>query len=115
MVPNLKITNVSIFTPATGFSLKEQNVWKQGNHYFGYLVVQKTTGNFGSSTDTIGTMNKELEVPINTGGFLGTTQWTAHRTAYVYINKTGTILVSDSNGSACSFVKIHLDFIAINS
>ena len=109
-----KITMINatdLFTPASGYTFKDGNVFKDRNRYFGNFTIQKTNGTFASAESQLGSWNKNIQGYYNLGCFLCTSQWNISAVGRAYISKgDGFKVYDDSNSNKYSVVKIAFDF-----
>lgn len=98
-----------------GFTILSQVIFKQGNRYFGNLVVQKDSGNFEATNESVATLPVDCVAGMNSGCFLGTTQWNVLGIGYFFVNNennTTHFVVSDFASSNCNIAKITFEVVA---
>lgn len=106
------IVQVTDFITANnGYTLMEQNIFRQGNHYFGDVVIKKNAGAFSADSENVATLKKNIVGTINSCAFLCGSQWANGGTGYLFIGGT-SIIISDFTGNSYSFAKFHIDVVA---
>lgn len=110
-----KIERVTVFTATEGFAIAEQRMYKQGNHYFGDVVVRKTNGTFSTGTQyTAANLNLQGKTLAtsdrNTYCALSTSQWSIQSIGYAYISSYELYIKAD-NSNAYSYAKIKVDLV----
>lgn len=102
---------------ATGYSnVAQTNIYRQGNHIFGRIICQKTSGNFSSSQQTIATIKsayRPTENQIGQSYYNSSTQWGIEAIGYSYLSSDGTVIVKtysdgDDKYNHCMFL---VDFL----
>lgn len=106
----------NFITAKSGYTIKSQHIFKQNNHFWGNVVIQKDSGTFGSTTEAIATLPTPIQGNVNSGCFMSQGEWSAKNVGYLYIGNN-TIQVSDPNATTNNVVKIDLDIVTnfINS
>ena len=112
-IDSSEVTFTDFITLSTGFVLQGTNnaVYVSGNMLYATFLIKKSSGNFNSTTqDTIGVIKSDYRpmTTINTGTFLGTTEWKTQYVAYLYVNKNGNTYIMDDLDQGCSIAKIQL-------
>lgn len=108
-----EVTFTDFITLSTGFALQGTHnaVYVSGNILYATFVIKKSSGNFNSTTQDVIGVIKSAYCPlqtINTGAFLGSTEYRTQGIAYLYVNKNGTTYVADYLDAGYSIVKIQL-------
>ena len=82
---------------ATGYSnIAQTNIYRQGNHIFGRIICQKTSGNFVSDQQQIGTIKpayRPTEIQVGQSFYNASTPWAVESFGYSYLQTTGEVKV----------------------
>jgi hypothetical protein len=106
------IVQVTDFITANdGYTILEQNIFRQGNHYFGDVVIKKNSGAFSTDSENVATLKRSIVGTVNSCSFLCGSQWANGGTGYLFIGGT-SIIISDFTGNSYSFAKFHIDVVA---
>lgn len=108
----VKLTNISeILTANEGFAILTPSIFRQGNRYYGNIVVQNTTGKFAKGTyyKVLKINQRNINVANTTCG-LGIAQWQIQDVGYCYQNMS-ELEIADLNTSNNSFAKIDIDLV----
>lgn len=98
-----------VITMKSGYALTSGYIYRQGDHYFGDLVVQKTDGTFSTETsDVVATMNVRPRHPVNSFCGGSNTQWGTQCIGYLYYQSEMSLNMS---ASGKNYAKIHVDFV----
>lgn len=112
-IDSSEVTFTDFITLSTGFALQGTHnaVYVSGNILYATFVIKKSSGNFNSTTQDVIGVIKSGYCPlqtINTGAFLGSTEYRTQGVAYLYVNKNGTTYVADYLDAGYSIAKIQL-------
>ena len=113
------IAKVKIVSAKTGFTLMSQDIFKQGKHYWGYVVIKKDSGAFDSNEYRVANINiKSSFTAINSACYLSDNQWTSRYVGYLFVgkydSKTGEypyVIVRDVNNNNLNYAKFFIDMI----
>lgn len=120
-IDSAEVTFTDFITLNSGFSLQGTHnaVYVSGNLLYATFLIKKSSGNFNSTTqDVIGVIKSGYRplTTINTGTFLGSTEYRTQSVAYLYVNKNGNVYVADYLDQGYSIAKIQLCYpISIRS
>lgn len=112
-----KETGTGPFTARTGYSISNFYGHKQGTHYWGDFMLNKTTGNFSNSDEIVATMSVVPDGAFSFNCAASATQWSRTFTmCHAFItNYSGTVsgpaLIIGADSST-SWVRVHYDFVA---
>lgn len=80
-IQDLTIEQANDFVVANGgYTVEDSNIFKQGKHYFGYVIIKKTTGYFDNlgqtqvatlKEGTINVVNSDVLLAIQFGALCG--------------------------------------------
>lgn len=112
-IDSSEITFTDFITLSTGFALQGTHnaVYVSGNMLYATFLIKKSSGDFNSTNQDVIGVIKSGYCPlqtINTGAFLGSTEYRTQSVAYLYVNKNGTTYVADYLDAGYSIVKIQL-------
>lgn len=94
-----------------GFEILYQNVYEQWSHYFGTIIVKKSSGVFVPAQDLPIKFNKTVRGHTNFMCTLTDGVWQSKGIGYAYCGGKG-IYIADSNGTGkYNIAKIIVDFI----
>lgn len=106
------IVQVTDFITANdGYTILEQNIFRQGRHYFGDVVIKKNNSAYSPDSENVATLKKSIVGTINSCLFLSGSQWSNGGTGYLFIGDT-SVLIADFTGNSYSFAKFHIDVVA---
>lgn len=120
---NISISTIEIadcLTMAEGYTADSlSKIYKQGNHIFGQLIINKNDGNFGGAQETIGRFKsgyRPKDIQIQQCAF-STTAYNTQNIGYSYIqfasgtSNPGTVIVKGYATDVGSYVNIRIDFV----
>ena len=113
----VQVTTSDFITANTNFAILSQTtIFKQSNHIFGTLVIQKTdTTKFVDSLAAVGTIKSGYRPVVNLIGqsYYNTEQWGVNGFGYSYINTSGTVSIktSTSGSGTYDFATIPINFM----
>lgn len=93
-----------------GYSFLDINIFKQGKHYFGDVVVKKNSGNFTNIQELVAKLSRTVKGVYNSGCFLTSNQYSVHDVGYCYIGGTN-FYVADHKEKGYNYAKIHIDLV----
>ena len=113
------IAKVNIVSAKTGYTLISQDIFKQGKHYWGYVVIKKDSGVFDANDYNVADINiKSSSNAINNACYLSDDVWASKGVGYLYVSqynsKTGVypfVIVKDTNNSNLNYAKFFIDMI----
>lgn len=113
------IAKVNIVSAKKGYTLISQDIFKQGKHYWGYVIIKKDSGVFDANDYNVADINiKSSSNAINSACYLTDDVWASKRVGYLYVrqynSKTGAypfVIVKDTNNSNLNYAKFFIDMI----
>ena len=97
-----------------GFTIIDETIYKQGNHYFGTIIVKKDEGEFGSTADTVITLPITIPRAVNSFCCLTNSEWQANIIGYLYISASNSrIGVGNFVGGSYNIAKIEINLMSI--
>lgn len=93
-----------------GFTIIGRNIFRQGNHFFGNLVVKKNSGNFKNIQEVVANLTRSCKGTFNQGCFLSNNQYATYDVGYAYFGNT-VLYVADHKESGYNIAKIHVDIV----
>lgn len=109
------------FTAQTGWEFLYPAIHRQGNHYFGSIVVHKTSGDFTGGDETVATISAIPTTIQCFNGFSSPDQWPATFTAAHAFITTSSSAVGNlpalivRGPSTDSYMRLQIDFVATTS
>lgn len=97
-----------LMTLKTGYTAYDTNIFRQGNHYFGNITIQKNEGYFTNSQVVVATLTKSCKGVFNTFCGLSNSQWESVAAGYCYFGGT-VCYVADKLNRQYNVAKIHID------
>lgn len=112
-IQDLTIEQANDFVIANdGYEISYPNIFKQGKHYFGSLIIKKTTGYFDNTgSERVCTLSKNIIGNINSSCFLCTTSWDANILGYLWMSDKSAIVSDKTNSNKYNFAKINIDVV----
>lgn len=111
MIQDLKIEQADDFVIANeGYKIERSNIFKQGRHYFGWIVLKKISGNYTNSAETVATISKKLVKQTLAYGVGGIDNYWIQPTELVYVvmETNKNMIIRTGN---CNYAKIHIDVV----
>lgn len=113
------IAKVNIVSAKTGYTLISQDIFKQGKHYWGYVIIKKNSGVFDANDYQVADINiKSSSNAINNACYLTDDVWASKCVGYLYVSQynseTGVypfVIVKDTNNSNFNYAKFFIDMI----
>ena len=100
----------NFITAKSGYTIKSQNIFRQNNHYWGNVVIQKDSGTFGSTQEDVATLGASIKGNVNSGCFMSAGQWSAKNVGYLYMGDN-YIKIADPNATTNNIVKIDINVV----
>lgn len=112
-IQDLTIEQANDFVVANnGYTVEDSNIFKQGKHYFGYVIIKKTTGYFDNLGQTqVATLKEGTINVVNSGCFISNTIWSTDAVGYLYIVNKNVIVSDKSNSNKYNYAKINIDVV----
>ena len=113
MIKDSSIEQANDFIVANeGYTVEDSNIFKQGKHYFGYVIIKKATGYFDNLGQTqVATLKEGMINVVNSGCFISNTIWSADAVGYLYIVNKNIIVSDKSNSNKYNYAKINIDLV----
>ena len=108
----IKLSNDSFITINSAFSIKDNNLHRQGKHVSGYITILKNS-KFKGTIEEVGKLIKPVVSNYNLFGVSSNNPWTIPSNfAYVYLsaNSDGTFLTFAGNTND-TVLKVYLDYL----
>ena len=104
------ITN-DFITPGNNITVASSSkIYRQGNHIWGTLIVNYSTGFVSGGSENVGTLKHPSGDAHNGVAFFSTSEWDSTNVGYSYNN--GNTLNVKANISGQTYAKIPIDYIA---
>lgn len=107
------INRADIIELNEGFSFGQGNyaMFKQGKHYWGYVVIKKDSGTFTNKQESVGKFKINMRGVINSFCALSDSEWSSKYFGYTYIQQDSiTICSASENGNTA---KLYIDIVVI--
>ena len=121
-IQDLTIEQANDFVVANnGYTVEDSNIFKQGKHYWGYIIIKKDSGIFSDNDEKVANLTVKSTNVINNACYLTDDKWASKGIGYLYIsqyqindNKVELypfIIVKDTNNSNSNYAKLYVDIV----
>lgn len=105
------VQNTDIISLNSGYSFVTGSypIFKQGKHYWGYILIKKDSGTFTRTQEKVGSFKIPILGAGNTFCSLSTNEWKSQSIGYFYFNVD--ITISDENNNGYNTAKAYIDVV----
>lgn len=97
-----------------GFTILDETIHKQGNHYFGTIIIKKDEGDFSSTQDIVLELPIKIPKAVNSFCCLTNSEWQANIMGYFYISSSNSrVSIGNFVGGSYNIAKIEINLMSI--